>query len=89
MPYITAQDNTSIYYKDFGPRDAQPIMFHHGWPLSSDDWDAQILYFLAKGFRVIASDRRGHGRSSDVGTGHDMDHYASDVDVVCTAPIRD
>jgi len=82
MPYITVQDNTSIFYKDFGPRDAQPIMFHHGWPLSSDDWDAQILYFLAKGFRVIASDRRGHGRSSDAGTGHDMDHYASDVDVV-------
>lgn len=82
MPYITTQDNTNIFYKDFGPRDAQPIMFHHGWPLSSDDWDAQILYFLARGFRVIASDRRGHGRSSDVGTGHDMDHYASDVNDV-------
>lgn len=82
MPYITTEDGTSIFYKDFGPREAQPIMFHHGWPLSSDDWDAQILYFLSKGFRVIASDRRGHGRSSDVGTGHDMDHYASDVDVV-------
>ncbi|MCP1428206.1 non-heme chloroperoxidase [Microbacterium foliorum] len=82
MPYITTQDNTNIFYKDFGPRDAQPIMFHHGWPLSSDDWDAQVLFFLAEGFRVIASDRRGHGRSSDVGTGHDMDHYASDVDVV-------
>ncbi|WP_217376784.1 alpha/beta fold hydrolase [Paenarthrobacter ureafaciens] len=82
MPYITTEDNTSIFYKDFGPREAQPIMFHHGWPLSSDDWDAQILYFLSKGFRVVASDRRGHGRSSDVGAGHDMDHYASDVDVV-------
>jgi non-heme chloroperoxidase len=82
MTYITAEDNTSLYFTDFGPRDAQPIMFHHGWPLSSDDWDAQILYFLSKGFRVIASDRRGHGRSSDVGTGHDMDHYASDVDVI-------
>lgn len=82
MPYITTQDNTNIFYKDFGPRDAQPIMFHHGWPLSSDDWDAQVLFFLAEGFRVIASDRRGHGRSSDVGTGHDMDHYASDASAV-------
>lgn len=82
MPYITTQDSTTIFYKDWGPRDAQPIMFHHGWPLSSDDWDAQMLYFLAKGFRVVASDRRGHGRSSDSGSGHDMDHYASDVDAV-------
>ncbi|MCM3779689.1 alpha/beta fold hydrolase [Microbacterium hydrocarbonoxydans] len=82
MSYITTEDATEIFYKDFGPRDAQPIMFHHGWPLSSDDWDAQILYFLSKGFRVIASDRRGHGRSSDIGTGHDMDHYASDVNAV-------
>lgn len=82
MPFVTTEDGTEIFYKDFGPRDAQPIMFHHGWPLSSDDWDTQILYFLAKGYRVIASDRRGHGRSSDIGTGHDMDHYASDVDAV-------
>jgi len=82
MPYITTEDGTEIFYKDFGPRDAQPIMFHHGWPLSSDDWDNQILYFLAKGYHVVASDRRGHGRSSDIGTGHDMDHYASDVDAV-------
>ncbi|MDK8172281.1 alpha/beta hydrolase [Curtobacterium citreum] len=82
MPFVTTEDGTEIFYKDFGPRDAQPIMFHHGWPLSSDDWDTQILYFLAKGYRVVASDRRGHGRSSDIGTGHDMDHYASDVDVV-------
>ena len=82
MPFVSTEDGTEIFYKDFGPRDAQPIMFHHGWPLSSDDWDAQVLYFLAAGYRVIASDRRGHGRSSDVGTGHDMDHYASDVDAV-------
>lgn len=82
MPFVTTEDGTEIFYKDFGPRDAQPIMFHHGWPLSSDDWDTQILYFLAKGYRVVASDRRGHGRSTDVGTGHDMDHYASDVDAV-------
>ncbi|WP_037141815.1 alpha/beta fold hydrolase [Rhodococcoides fascians] len=82
MPYITTDDGTDIFYKDWGPRDAQPIMFHHGWPLSSDDWDTQMLYFLAKGYRVIASDRRGHGRSSDIGSGHDMDHYASDVDAL-------
>lgn len=82
MSFVTTEDGTEIFFKDFGPRDAQPIMFHHGWPLSSDDWDAQILYFLSKGYRVVASDRRGHGRSSDVGTGHDMDHYASDVDAV-------
>ncbi|GAA1593192.1 alpha/beta fold hydrolase [Actinoplanes couchii] len=82
MPYVTTEDGTEIFYKDWGPRDAQPIMFHHGWPLSSDDWDTQMLYFLAKGYRVIASDRRGHGRSSDIGSGHDMDHYAGDVDAV-------
>lgn len=82
MSYITTEDGTEIFYKDWGPRDAQPIMFHHGWPLSSDDWDPQLLYFLSEGFRVVASDRRGHGRSSDIGSGHDMDHYASDVDAV-------
>ncbi|GAA2234171.1 alpha/beta hydrolase [Herbiconiux moechotypicola] len=82
MPFITTDDGAEIFYKDWGPRDAQPIMFHHGWPLSSDDWDAQMLYFLGKGFRVVASDRRGHGRSSQIGTGHDMDHYASDADAV-------
>lgn len=82
MAYITTSDGADIYYKDWGPRDAQPIMFHHGWPLSSDDWDAQMLYFLGKGYRVIANDRRGHGRSSQVGTGHDMDHYASDASAV-------
>ncbi|TYQ14382.1 UNVERIFIED_ORG: non-heme chloroperoxidase [Gordonia westfalica J30] len=82
ISYITTEDGTEIFYKDWGPRDAQPIMFHHGWPLSSDDWDPQLLYFLSEGFRVVASDRRGHGRSSDIGSGHDMDHYASDVDAV-------
>ncbi len=82
MPYVTTADGAEIYYKDWGSHDAQPLVFHHGWPLSSDDWDAQMLYFLGKGFRVVASDRRGHGRSSQIGTGHDMDHYASDVSAV-------
>ncbi|MFG6446064.1 alpha/beta fold hydrolase [Microbacterium sp. P06] len=82
MPFVTTEDGAEIYFKDWGPRDAQPIMFHHGWPLSADDWDAQMLYFLEKGFRVIASDRRGHGRSSQIETGHDMDHYASDANAV-------
>jgi len=82
MAFVTTDDGVEIYYKDWGNPDAQPVMFHHGWPLSADDWDAQMLYFLDKGYRVVASDRRGHGRSSQVGTGHDMDHYASDVDAV-------
>jgi len=82
MGFVTSDDGAEIYFKDWGNRDAQPIVFHHGWPLSSDDWDAQMLYFLAEGFRVIATDRRGHGRSSQIGTGHDMDHYASDVSAV-------
>ncbi|MBO0985130.1 alpha/beta fold hydrolase [Rathayibacter sp. SD072] len=82
MPFTTTDDGVEIYYKDWGPADAQPIVFHHGWPLSSDDWDAQLLFFHAHGYRVIASDRRGHGRSTQVGTGHDMDHYASDVNAV-------
>jgi non-heme chloroperoxidase len=82
MAFVTTQDSTEIYYKDWGDKDAQPIVFHHGWPLSSDDWDAQMLFFHSKGFRVIASDRRGHGRSTDIGTGHDMDHYAGDVSAV-------
>ncbi|MEU5328918.1 alpha/beta fold hydrolase [Streptomyces parvus] len=79
MGTITTSDGTSIYYKDWGPRDAQPIVFHHGWPLSADDWDNQMLYFLAEGFRVIAHDRRGHGRSTQSATGHEMDTYAADV----------
>ncbi len=82
MPIITTKDGTEIYFKDWGSKDAQPIMFHHGWPLSSDDWDTQMLFFLARGYRVVAHDRRGHGRSSQVGTGHDMDHYASDAAAV-------
>ena len=77
--FATAKDGTRIFFKDWGPRDAQPVMFHHGWPLSSDDWDAQMLYFLNKGYRVVAHDRRGHGRSDQVSGGHDMDHYASDA----------
>lgn len=79
---LTTHDGVEIFYKDWGPKDAQPIVFHHGWPLSSDDWDNQMLFFLAKGYRVVAHDRRGHGRSSQIGTGHDMDHYASDTSAV-------
>ncbi|KTC43311.1 alpha/beta hydrolase [Pseudomonas sp. ABAC61] len=82
MGYVTTQDGVDIFYKDWGPRDAQIIYFHHGWPLSSDDWDAQMLFFLKQGFRVVAHDRRGHGRSSQVWDGHDMDHYADDVAAV-------
>jgi non-heme chloroperoxidase len=82
MATITTADGTEIFYKDWGPADAQPIMFHHGWPLSSDDWDAQMLFFRQQGFRVVAHDRRGHGRSAQVDGGHDMDHYASDAAAV-------
>ncbi|WP_332604890.1 alpha/beta fold hydrolase [Acinetobacter sp. ESBL14] len=82
MAYITTKDGVDIFYKDWGPRDAQVLFFHHGWPLSSDDWDAQLLFFLNEGFRVVAHDRRGHGRSSQVWDGHDMDHYADDVAAV-------
>jgi non-heme chloroperoxidase len=80
MSTLTTRDGVQIFYKDWGS--GQPIVFHHGWPLSSDDWDAQMLFFLDKGFRVIALDRRGHGRSSQVGSGHDMDHYAADAAAV-------
>jgi non-heme chloroperoxidase len=79
MPTITTKDGTDIFFKDWGPKDAQPIMFHHGWPLSSDDWDSQMLFFVQNGFRVVAHDRRGHGRSAQVSSGHDMDHYAADA----------
>ena len=82
MPTITTPDATEIYYKDWGPKDAQPIVFHHGWPLSADDWDTQMLYFIGQGYRVVAHDRRGHGRSSQVSDGHDMDHYAADAAAV-------
>ena len=77
MPAITVKDGTEIYYKDWGT--GQPIVFSHGWPLSADDWDPQMMFFLSKGFRVIAHDRRGHGRSAQVSEGHDMDHYAADL----------
>jgi len=80
--YVTTKDGVQIFYKDWGPKDAQPIVFHHGWPLSADDWDNQMLFFLGKGYRVIAHDRRGHGRSTQVSDGHDMDHYAADAAAV-------
>ena len=77
MTTLTLRDGTELYYKDWGS--GQPIVFHHGWPLSADDWDAQMLFFAARGYRVIAHDRRGHGRSSQTAGGHDMDTYAADV----------
>jgi non-heme chloroperoxidase len=80
MPYVTTDDGTELFYKDWG--DGQPIVFHHGWPLSSDDWDAQMMFFLQHGYRVIAHDRRGHGRSTQTSNGHDMDTYAADAAAV-------
>lgn len=77
MPFITTDDGTEIFYKDWGA--GQPLVFHHGWPLSADDWDAQMLFFLGQGYRVIAHDRRGHGRSTQTDTGNEMDTYAADV----------
>ena len=85
MGFITTKDGTQIFYKDWGPKEAQPIVFHHGWPLSSDDWDAQLMFFLNKGYRVVAHDRRGHGRSEQTDGGNEMDTYASDVDDLVTA----
>src|ERR1700742_4072612 len=79
MTTLTTRDGARIFYKDWGPRDAQAIVFHHGWPLSADDWDNQMMFFLGQGYRVIAYDRRGHGRSTQVADGHDMDHYADDL----------
>jgi non-heme chloroperoxidase len=79
MPYVTTADRTEIFYKDWGPKDATPIVFHHGWPLSADDWDNQMMFFLGKGYRVIAHDRRGHGRSTQTDSGNEMDTYAADV----------
>jgi non-heme chloroperoxidase len=79
MAILKVTDGTEIFYKDWGPKDAQPIVFHHGWPLSADDWDAQMLFFLSHGYRVIAHDRRGHGRSTQTDTGNDMDTYVTDV----------
>jgi non-heme chloroperoxidase len=82
MSHVTTKDGVEIFYKDWGTKSAQPIVFHHGWPLSADDWDAQMLFFLSQGFRVVAHDRRGHGRSTQVSDGHDMDHYAADAAAV-------
>jgi len=79
MDTIVTKDGVTIFYKDLGPKDAKPIVFHHGWPLSADDWDNQMLFFLAHGFRVIAHDRRGHGRSTQTFDGNEMDTYAADV----------
>ena len=85
MSYAITRDGVEIFYKDWGPKDARQIMFHHGWPLSSDDWDAQLLFFVNRGYRVVAHDRRGHGRSAQVADGHDMDHYAADASAVVEA----
>lgn len=79
MNFVTAHDGVRIFYKDWGPRDAQPLVFHHGWPLTADEWDNQLLFFLAQGYRVIAHDRRGHGRSTQTDNGNEMDTYAADV----------
>ncbi|PZX48482.1 pimeloyl-ACP methyl ester carboxylesterase [Cereibacter changlensis] len=79
MATFTTTDGTTLFYKDWGPRDAQPVVFHHGWPLSADDWDTQMLYFLEQGYRVIAHDRRGHGRSDQTDSDNDMDTYAQDM----------
>lgn len=83
--FVSAKDGVKIYYKDWGPKEAQPVVFHHGWPLSADDWDGQMLFFLHQGFRVIAHDRRGHGRSTQTSSGNDMDHYAADVAALAEA----
>lgn len=85
MAFVTTSDGTNLFYKDWGPKDAQPLMFHHGWPLSADDWDNQMLFFLSHGYRVIAHDRRGHGRSDQTDTGNDMDTYAADVGEIAKA----
>ncbi|WP_435270787.1 alpha/beta fold hydrolase [Streptomyces sp. 1222.5] len=85
MGTVTTDDGTVIFYKDWGPRDGRPIVFHHGWPLSADDWDNQMLFFLSHGYRVIAHDRRGHGRSGQPATGHEMDTYAADVTALTDA----
>ena len=79
MGTITTADGTEIFYKDWGPKSATPIVFHHGWPLSADDWDNQMMFFLGHGYRVVAHDRRGHGRSTQTDTGNEMDTYAADV----------
>jgi non-heme chloroperoxidase len=80
--FVTTNDGLQIFFKDWGRKDAQAIVFSHGWPLSADDWDAQMMFFLQQGYRVIAHDRRGHGRSTQTSDGHDMDHYADDLAAV-------
>ncbi|RYD68074.1 MAG: alpha/beta hydrolase [Sphingomonadales bacterium] len=88
MPYITTKDGTQIFYKDWGA--GQPIVFHHGWPLSADDWDNQMMFFLSHGYRVIAHDRRGHGRSGQTSGGHEMDTYAADmIELAAALDLRD
>ncbi|MFJ1982009.1 alpha/beta fold hydrolase [Streptomyces albogriseolus] len=88
MPFVTTGDGVEIFYKDWGS--GRPVMFHHGWPLSSDDWDAQLLFLVRRGYRVVAHDRRGHGRSAQAGHGHDMDRYAADAaTVVAHLGLRD
>ncbi|WP_371866599.1 alpha/beta fold hydrolase [Duganella alba] len=83
--FVTVKDGTQIFYKDWGPKDGPVVWFHHGWPLTSDDWDAQMMFFLQHGYRVIAHDRRGHGRSTQTDTGNDMDTYSADVAAVVAA----
>jgi len=85
MSYVTMKDGTEIFYKDWGPKNAQALVFHHGWPLSGDDWDAQMMYFRNLGYRVIAHDRRGHGRSTQTDSGNEMDTYAADFIQVAAA----
>src|ERR1700749_3223388 len=85
MGTIKTDDGTEIFYKDWGPKNATPIVFHHGWPLSADDWDTQMMFFLLQGYRVIAHDRRGHGRSSQTFEGNEMNTYATDVAELVTA----
>ena len=88
MPTFTLTDGTNLFYKDWGS--GEPIVFHHGWPLSADDWDAQLMFFLAQDYRVIAHDRRGHGRSSQTDTGNDMDTYAADmIELVAALDLHD
>ena len=90
MSTITTKDGTRIFYKDWGPRSAPAVMFHHGWPLSADDWDNQMMFFLGEGYRVVAHDRRGHGRSDQTDSGNEMDSYAADVaELVCALDLRD
>ena len=90
MPMFTTSDGTQIFFKDWGPRDAQPVFFHHGWPLSADDWDNQMMFFLGQGYRVIAHDRRGHGRSSQTDSGNEMDTYAADlIELVASLDLKD